>query len=290
MLKTTWKFLVQIFDEWIDDKAPKLAAALSFYTIFSMAPLVLISISVAGLVFGEAAAQGRIVNEIETFVGKEGAILIQRAVMKSNEGGGNIIATIIGLITLFIGASAVFVELQDSLNLIWKVRQKPGRPLKTLLRNRIISFILVIGMGLLLFALLLVSSLIEGLTDLLSKYLSIPGFVFTLTDIFISLSIVVILFSMIYKVLPDVYISWKDVRIGAFVTSILFIIGKYLITIYLGKTSYSSVFGAAGSLALIILWIYYSAQVIFLGAEFTYIYSLRMGSGIHPKENAELIR
>lgn len=289
MTKRIWETIKQIFNAWIDDNSPKLAAALSFYTIFSMAPLLLIAISVASIVFGEDAAQGRIVYEIENFVGREGAILIQRAIANSSQDSTGIIATIIGLVTLLIGASAVFVELQDSLNHIWKVRQKPGRPIKSLIRNRLVSFILVVSMGALLFTSLLVSSILEIVIGFISTYLAIPAIIFRLVDIMVSFTVITLLFATIYKVLPDVYLSWKDVRMGAIVTSLLFILGKYLISLYLGTSSYASVFGAAGSLAIFILWIYYSSQVVFLGAEFTYVYAVKFGSGINPKMNAERI-
>ncbi len=289
IFKNIWEVIKETFSEWSDDQVPKLAASLSFYTVFSITPLLLIAIGVAGLIFGEAAAQGEIVNKIEDFVGKEGAVLVQEALKNSKESSTGILATVIGLVTLLIGASAVFLELQDSLNRIWDVRQKPGSSIKTLIRNRLLSFLLVISMGILLFATLLISALITGFMGFLSNYLAMPGFIFILVDLIVSLVLVTSLFAIVFKFLPDVELDWKDVKIGAFVTALLFVLGKYLISLYLSKSSYGSTFGAAGSLALLLVWIYYSAQIVYLGAEFTFVYAKRYGTGIRPSSYAEKV-
>lgn len=282
-LKMIWSVIKETFSKWSDDKAPKLAASLSFYTIFSIAPLLLLIIAIAGFVFGNDAAQGRIVEQLQSFVGKESAVLIQNAIKKSSNMQSGIIATVIGVVTLLLGASGVFLELQDSLNMIWKVRRKSGKTWVALIKSRLISFSLIIAVGALLMASLIVSTLISALSDFIERYISIPAFVLSLTDFFVSLVIMVVLFSMIYRILPDVKLSWKDVRIGGIITSLLFILGKYLISLYLGRSTVSSTFGAAGSLAIFIIWIYYTAQILFLGAEFTYVYAVRFGSGIIPK-------
>lgn len=288
-LKILWETLVEIIDEWSDDKAPKLAASLSFYTMFSLAPVLLIAIALAGFIYGNDAAEGRIVSEVQSMVGREGAVIIQTALKNTSDTQSGIIATIIGFVTLVIGATVIFIELQDSLNTIWKVRQKSGQPIRLYLRNRMVSFSMVIGFGVLLFLLLLISTAISALSGFVERYLIIPPFLLHLMDIVISFLVVTILFGMIYKILPDVHIAWRDVRIGAIVTSILFILGKYLISLYLAHSTTSSVYGAAGSLALLLIWIYYTAQILFLGAEFTYIYTKKFGSGIHPKSYAEVI-
>ena len=282
-LSLIWNVTKETFSKWSDDKAPKLAASLSFYTIFSIAPLLLLIIAIAGFVFGNDAAQGRIVGELQSFVGKESAVLIQNAIKQSSNIQSGIIATVIGVVTLLLGASGVFLELQDSLNMIWKVRRKPGKAIMAFLKSRLISFALIIAVGALLMASLIVSTLITALSGFIERYISIPAFVLSLTDFIVSLIIMVVLFSMIYRVLPDVKLSWKDVRIGGIITSLLFILGKYLISLYLGRSSVSSTFGAAGSLAIFIVWIYYTAQILFLGAEFTYVYAVRFGSGVIPK-------
>lgn len=284
--KLYWNILVKIIDEWSEDRAPKLGAALAYYTIFSLAPLFVIAIAVAGFLFGAEAAQGRIVAEIQSLVGKEGAVLIQDAIKKSSDSESGVLATIISIVSMLVLSSAAFIELQDSLNMIWKVKPKPGRAIKDFIKNRLLSFAMVIGIGFLLLVSLVVSAGISALNDFIGEYFSIPGFVLQIINIILSLGVVFILFSAIYKVLPDVEITWKDVRIGAIVTTILFVLGKYLIGLYLGTSTVSSTFGAAGSFAIILIWVYYSAQILFLGAEFTYIYATRFGSGITPSKHA----
>lgn len=207
----------------------------------------------------------------------------------SSNSASGIIAAVISIITLFIGATAVFIEVQDSLDIIWKVKPKAEKPLKDFLRIRLTSFALVIGMGFLLLVSLIISAAISALTDIIDRYLHIPGYVFQLTDILLSLFVIFVLFSMIFKLLPDVELSWKDVRVGAMVTTVLFVAGKYLIGLYLGKSSVSSVYGAASSLAIILVWIYYSSQILYLGAEFTYVYVLRFGPGVKPSDYADAV-
>jgi len=284
--KLYWDVLKQIIDEWSEDKAPKLGAALSYYTIFSLAPLLVISIAVAGFLFGKEAAQGRIVYEIESLVGYEGAELIQTAIKNSSQTDAGILATVISLLTIIIAATAVFIELQDSLNTICKIKQKPGRAIKSFLKNRVLSFAMVVAVGFLLLVSLILSAAISALNEYVGEFFSIPVFILQIINIVLSLFVIFALFSMVYKILPDAELSWKDVRIGALVTTILFVIGKYLIGLYLGSSAVSSTFGAAGSLAILLVWIYYSAQILFLGAEFTYVYATRFGSGIHPSEFA----
>lgn len=285
-IKFYWNILVKIFDEWSEDKAPKLGAALAYYTIFSIAPLFVISIAVAGFLFGKEAAEGTIVNEIQSLVGKEGAILIQEAIQKSSDTETGIIATIISLVSMLVLSSAAFIELQDSLNMIWKVKPKPGRAIKDFIKNRLLSFAMVVGIGFLLLVSLVISAGLTALNTFIGDYFAIPPFILQIINIIVSLAVIFVLFSMIYKMLPDVQITWKDVRIGAIVTTLLFVLGKYLIGLYLGTSSVSSTFGAAGSFAIVLIWVYYSAQILFLGAEFTYIYATRFGSGITPSKHA----
>ena len=282
-----WQTLRTIIDEYSNDKVPKLAAALSYFTVFSVAPLLVIAIAVAGAIFGADAAQGRIVQELKGLVGFEGAQLIQTAIKKTNETSGGTIATIISIVTLGIAATAAFIELQDSLNIIWKVKPKPGGAfLKEFIRNRLVSFGLVVGMGFLLLVSLLISAGLSALEEYLGSILSIPPVILQIVNVVISLGVVYILFALLFKILPDVQISWKDVRIGALVTTFLFVAGKYLIGLYLGRGSIGSTYGAAGSLAILLVWVYYSAQILFLGAEFTYVYATMFGSGAKPTEHA----
>jgi membrane protein len=282
-----WKFIEKVFNHWIEDKCPKLGAALSFYTIFSLSPLLVIAVSIAGFIFGEEAARGEIVYQIQDLVGKEGAMIVQTALKNSQYSADGLRALIISAVTLLIGSTVVFVELQDSLNLIWKVKRKPGRSIfKVILgffKDRFQSFAMVVATGFLLLSSLLVSALIAALNRFLTNtFLSLPLYFFDIADILISLSVIFILFMMLFRVLPDVTITWKDVWLGSLVTAALFVLGKFLIGLYLGQSSLSSTYGAAGSLVIFLLWIYYSAQILFLGAEFIKVYVESRGREIKP--------
>ncbi|OGU71630.1 MAG: ribonuclease BN [Ignavibacteria bacterium RBG_16_34_14] len=281
-----WQFIKDVFNKWLDDKAPKLGAALSFYTIFSLAPLLIIVISVAGFIFGPDAARGELVGQIEDLVGREGAEVVQTALKNTNDPKSGIIAIVVSLITLVIGSTAVFVELQESLDIIWRVKPKPGRNIfRGLLADRVQSFALVVATGFLLLVSLLVSTAIAALSNFVNeRLLAVPIYVLDIANLIISFGVIFILFAMIYKVLPDVNLGWKDVWVGAMVTTVLFVLGKYLIGLYIGSSSLGSTYGAAGSLVIFLLWIYYSAQILFLGVEFTYIYTVRYGSGIKPSK------
>lgn len=283
-LKGIWTFTKDVFSKFIDDKCPKLGAALSFYTIFSVAPIIVISISVAALIFGKDAARGELISQIQGLVGYDGAQVIQTALKNAQYSNQGVVTLITGFVALVIGSTVVFVELQDSLNMIWKVKPKPGRNLfKGLIKDRARSFAMVLGTGFLLLVSLVVSALISSINNYFSESLfNIPKFFLDLSNIIISLLITYLLFMMIFKVLPDVHIKWKHVWVGALVTASLFVLGKYLIGLYLGTSSLSSTYGAAGSLVVFLLWVYYSAQILFLGAEFTQVYAIKYGEGIIP--------
>jgi membrane protein len=283
--KKIWEFIKDVFDKWIDDKAPKFGAALSFYTIFSLAPLLVIAISIAGFIFGPAAASGELVDQIKVLIGTEGAQVVQTALKNTNDPESGVIAIVVSFVTLIIGSTIVFVELQESLNIIWRVKPKTERSIiKGLIKDRAQSFALVLTTGFLLLVSLIVSAMLSLLSSFISKsFITIPIYILDIANLLISLGVIYLLFAMIYKILPDVHISWKDVWVGALVTSVLFVLGKYLIGLYLGTSTLSSTYGAAGSLVILLLWIYYSAQILFLGAEFTYIYATRYGSGYKPK-------
>ncbi len=283
-MKRIFNFVKDVFDKWSDDKAPKLGAALSFYTIFSLSPLLVIIISVAGLIFGPEAARGEIVTEISGLIGKEGAELVETALKNSSDTETGIIALVSSFIALVLGSTLIFIDLQESLNMIWKVKPKPGRNfIKVFLKDRFQSFALVIATGFLLLVSLIISAGITALsTFLTNNFLPVPFWVLDVINIVLSFAIMFVLFATIYKVLPDVHITMKDVRIGAVVTTVLFIAGKFLIGYYLGTSTVSSTYGAAGSLVVVLLWVYYSAQILFLGAEFTQVYANRYGSGIIP--------
>ena len=285
-LGAVWDLLKEIFSEWSEDKAARLAAALAYYITFSLAPLLLIVIAIVGLLFGEEAVQGRVVEQIQGLVGPDGAQLVQTMLQSTRQSGSNIAATLIGIVTLLLGATGVFVQLQDALNTIWEVAPKPGRGVLGMVKDRLLSFTMLLGIGFLLLVSLAVSAGLAALSSFLGDLL--PGLfeVAKVLDFVISLGVITLLFAMIYKFLPDVKIRWGDVWVGAAVTSLLFTVGKFLIGLYLGYSSTASVYGAAGSLAVLLIWIYYTAQIVLLGAEFTQVYAKRYSSRIVPDEDA----
>lgn len=275
---------VQSFKDWMADRALRFSAALAYYSIFAMAPLVIIAIAVAGLAFGENAARGQVYQQIEWLLGPKGAAEIQSLIQASSDTQKSLLATILGVVTLLIGASGVFGQLKDALNSIWGVMLKPGGFMASL-KEYLLNFSMVLGVGFLLIISLLLSAVLQAVNTFMTGYFPIPSFVAPLTAA-ISFFVLVLLFALIFKVLPDVKIGWKDVWIGAGVTAVLFTAGKYLISLYLGTSSVASSFGAAGALILILVWTYYSTTIFLLGAEFTKVYASRYGSGIRPARNA----
>ena len=288
-LKTIWKFVRTVIDEWIDDKAPKLGASLSFFTMFSLAPLLLIVISIAGLLFGTDEAMNSIIVQINDLIGKQGAEIVKTALKNSHNTSSGIIAIVLSLVTLVISATAAFIELQDSLNTIWKVKAKSNRNfIEAFLKDRLHSFALVIAVGFLLLVSLIISAVLSAVSSYFSqKFVSIPAVLLEVINNAITLGVIFILFAMIFMILPNVYLKLSDVWSGALVTSFLFVVGKFLIGLYLGTSTLGSTYGAAGSLVVVLLWVYYSAQILFLGAEFTKVYTRDFGSGIRPYSDFE---
>lgn len=284
--KTVWELLKETISDWSQDKASRLAAALAYYTTFSIAPLLVIVIAIVGLVFGREAVQGQIEAQIQGLVGEDSAELIQEMIQGANDRTAGTIATIIGVATLLFGATGVFAQLQDALNTIWEVEPKPGRGLIGIIRTRFTSFTMVLGIGFLLMVSLVVSAGLAVLSEFLQGGLSEMAWLAQIVHFIISFGVITLLFAMIYKLLPDVKIAWSDVWIGAAVTALLFTLGKFLIGLYLGHSGVASSYGAAGALIVILLWVYYSAQILFLGAEFTQVYAKRFGSRIVPAEHA----
>lgn len=285
-LKQIWRLLKETFKEWQDDKASRLAAALSYYTIFSLAPLLIITIAIAGAVFGDDAARGEIVRQIQGLVGKDGAEVIQTALQNAQKPDTRNLASIISIGVLLFGASNVFAQIQDALNTIWEVKPKPGRSLVQVLRKRFLSFAMVGGVGFLLLVSLIVNTGLAAMVNYFSNLL--PGFdwIWQVANFAISFAVITVLFAIIYKFMPDVKIDWSDVWVGSAITSLLFVIGKSLLGLYLGNGSFGSAYGAAGSLIVVLAWINYAAQIIFFGAEFTQVYASKYGSHIVPDENA----
>ncbi len=277
-----WDIANMAFTEWLNDKAPRLGAALAFYTALSLAPLLVVVLAVAGLAYGQQAVRGQLVWQIQDFVGKDGARAIQALISAAHRPASGIIATILGLITLFFGASSAFAELSDALNTIWHVpvarRQSGLASVFDMIKRRTVSFIMVLGVGFLLLVSLFVAAWIAATESFFRDLLPMPGLLLELINFLIGFLVIAFLFAVVYKVLPDVRLKWSDVAIGAAITALLFSIGKFLIGLYLGRSTIASSYGAAGSFLIVLLWVYYSAQVFFLGAEFTKIYTLRFGS------------
>ena len=283
--------LKETFQEWQEDKTPRLAAALAYYTVFSLAPLLIIAIAVAGAVFGEDAAKGEIVGQIQGLVGREGAKVIEDAIEHANkpESGGGI-ASLISIVVLLFGASGVFAELQDALNTVWEVQPKKEKGIGGVMgfvRKRFLSFSMVLGIGFLLMVSLIVSAVLSGLSAYMSHLIPGIDFIWGIINFVVSFGVITLLFALIYKYLPDVKITWNDVLIGAIITALLFTIGKTVLGQYLGSGSFGSAYGAAGSLVIILAWVFYSAQILFFGAEFTQVYARRYGSQIVPDDHAE---
>ncbi|MGH8001772.1 MAG: YihY/virulence factor BrkB family protein [Brasilonema sp.] len=276
----------ETFHEWSKDKASRLAAALSYYTIFSIAPLLIIVIAIAGAVFGEAAAQGAIVGQLKDLVGKDGAGVIQEAIKNASQPKTGTIASIISVVVLLFGATGLFNELQDALNTVWEVQPKPGRVMKNMVRQRVTSFAMVLAIGFLLLVSLVISGVLTALVAYFKNVVPGVGFIWQPVNFLLGFAITTLLFGLIFKVLPDVKITWNDVLIGAALTSLLFSIGRYLLGQYLGNGSFGSAYGAAGSVVVILAWVNYAAQILFFGAEFTQVYARKYGSRIVPDKHA----
>jgi len=285
-LKQIWRLLKETFKEWNEDKASRLAAALSYYTVFSLAPLLIITIAIAGAVFGDDAARGEIVRQIQGLVGKDGAEVIQTALENAQRPDTRNLASIISIGVLLFGASNVFAQIQDALNTIWEVQPKPGRSLVQTLRKRFLSFAMVGGVGFLLLVSLVVNTGLAAMVNYFSNLVPGVDWIWQIANFAISFGVITVLFAIIYKFMPDVKINWSDVWVGSAITSLLFVIGKSLLGLYLGNGSFGSAYGAAGSLVVVLAWINYAAQIIFFGAEFTQVYASKYGSRIVPDENA----
>ena len=286
-LKAAWQLVKLTFVEWWNDNTFELAAALAFYTIFSIAPVLLIAVGVASFFLAPETATNRIVSEMQNLVGPQGAQAVRQVIESSRGFGKGIWAVSVGIIMVIIGATVVFGQLQSALNHIWDVKSKPDRSvIGSLLVDRLRSFSIAICVGFLLLVSLVISAVISALQDYMNNWLPGMPWLWQTANMVTSFVVIAILFAMIYKFLPDVMISWKDVWIGAAVTALLFTGGKYLIGIYLGHTATASAFGAAGSLVVLLFWVYYSSLIVFLGAEFTQVYARRYGSKILPQRHA----
>lgn len=278
--------LKQTYAAWNEDKAPRLGAALAYYTVFSLAPLLIVILGIAGLVFDESQARGELVKQIAATMGKDGADIIKTMLDNANHKGSGFVAAAIGLVTLLLGAGGLFGQLQDALNTIWGVAPRPDLGFMGMVRARFLSFTMVLGTAFLLLVSLALSAFLTALGHFAGGALPLPEWTMNLVNFVFSFGIITLLFAMIYKVLPDAEIQWRDVWVGAAVTAFLFNLGKWGLGIYLAKSAPGSTYGAAGSLVLVLLWVYYAAQILFFGAEFTQVYATRYGSRIEPSPNA----
>jgi membrane protein len=275
--------------EWVDDNAARVAAALAFYTLLSMAPLVVLSISIAGFVLGEDSARDHLVREVGGMVGPQAAGALNAIIESAHQSDSGVISSIIGVIVLLVGASGVFGELQSALDTIWGVKPKPQRGIMGMVRDRLFSFSMVVGVAFVLLVSLVVSAVLSGVGRFMADSLPGGAALWQALNIVVSLGVITVLFAMIFKVVPDVEIRWRDVWVGAFVTAALFTGGKYLLGWYLGNSTVASSYGAAGSVVALVVWVYYSAQILFLGAEFTQVFARTYGVMIQPSHNAMFI-
>jgi membrane protein len=278
-LRAIFSLFKEAVDAWIEDYAPSMGAALSYYTLFSIAPLILIAVGVAGLAFGEQAARGEIFGQLRELMGDQGASAVERLLASADKPEGGLIATAAGIGVLLLGAMTVFGELQNALDRIWRA---PARKKSTgwwnLLHSRLLSFGMILGIAFLLMVSLVVSAALSALGKLWGPAFRDWETAAHFIDVLLSFGMVTVLFAMIYKFIPRVRIPWRDVWVGASVTAVLFAVGKFAIGLYLGKSTVASAFGAAGSLAVMMVWVYYSAQIFLLGAEFTWVYAHAYGS------------
>jgi len=283
-----WALVTEAFDEWQKDNAMRLAASLSFYAVFSLAPLLFIIVAVGTFVVGESAAQAEILANLRRLVGPSNAQVILTVSQRAQEQYSNLRATVVGIVTLLFGATAVFVELREGLNSAWNVMLKPGSHWTiSFIRTRLLAFAMVLAVGLLLLLSLFASAFLSGLRYYLgSTEIAFFSMLLQILNFAISFALITVGFAIIYKILPDARIRWSDVWVGAAITSLLFTLGKSLIGMYVGRSLLGSVYGTAGSLVLILLWVYYSAQVFLFGAEFTQVYARKHGTRIVPTENA----
>jgi membrane protein len=285
--KGLWDIIKKASNGFIDDKLMKLSGALSYYMVFSMGPLLLIIITMCSIFFGRDAVEGKVYAQLQAFVGKDTAIQLQQIIQHAMISGKNTLATIIGVALLIIGASSVFSEMQDSINMIWGLKPKPSSGFKAFIKNRLLSFSIIASLGFLLLVSLSVSALVELFgSHLKNHFPGISVVLIYIINIVFTLGITTFIFAVIFKVLPDADVNWRDVWVGAVATTILFLLGKFLISFYISKINIGSTYGTAGSLIVLLLWVYYSAMIVYYGAEFTKYYAVEFGDPIKPASYA----
>jgi membrane protein len=266
--------------DWQEDRATRLSAALAYYSVFSLAPLLIIAISIAGAFFGEEAARGAIQGQIAGAIGSDAAKGIEEMIEGARQSDAAGVMAVVGVVLLLVAASGVFGQLQDALNTIWEIESKATGGVWGFVKARFLSMTMVLGTGFLLLVSLLLSAGVTAATDALERILPVPGFVWQIVSFLVSLGVVTILFALIFKVLPDANVKWNHVWIGAAMTATLFTVGKFLLALYLGRRDAASTYGAAGALVLVLMWVYYSSLILLFGAEFTQVYARARGDRI----------
>jgi membrane protein len=288
-VRNSWKIIKLTFADFFASNVLKLSGALAFFTVFSLPGLLIIIIWFSDLFYGRDVVEGAVYHQIEGFVGHNAAIEIQQTIHNAMEATGNNFATIVGLIALLIGATSVFGEIQDSINLIWKLKAKPrkGWAWLKLIVNRLLSFSMIITLGFILLVSLLLNGAMDFLLDnLMERFPQLTVIIIYIINLVLTFIIATFIFGAIFKVLPDARVKWRHVKMGAIVTALLFMAGKFLISYYLGHSSMTSAYGAAGSIIVILLWVYYSAMILYFGAAFTHVYAAHTGSRIYPNNYA----
>jgi len=280
-----WSILKETGREFMEDKVLRLSAALAYYALFSIGPLLIIVVALTSLAFGKESVRHAVEQQLQGFVGENATQTIV-SMMGAHKESHSLVATIVGIVALLFGASGVFGQLQDSLNSIWEVKARPGQGIWGFIRNRFLSFTMVLGMGFLLLVSLVLTTILASFTTYLGQAITVPSFLGHLLDLSVSFVVITLLFAMIFKVLPDAEVQWRDVWIGSIATALLFTIGKFFLGLYLGRESTASAYGAAGSVVVILMWVYYSSVILLSGAEFTQVYAKRIGSGIQPGKHA----
>ncbi len=289
--RVSFKGMIEVLKNSIsgfsDDKVTKLSASLAYYTVFSMAPLLIVIISLCGLFLGREAVEGKIYGQLAGFVGSDTAAQLQQIIKNASVTGKSHTAVIIGAVTLLVSATTVFAEIQDSINMIWGLKPKPKRGWLLFIKNRFLSFSVIASLGFLLLVSLAITAIIDGFSARLRAFFpEVTVVIFYIINIVITLGVISTIFAVIFKVLPDAKIKWKDVISGAIATTLLFMLGKFAISFYISKSNVGSTYGTAGSLVVLLLWIYYSSFILYFGAEFTKAYAVKYGSEIHPNDYA----
>ena len=277
--KSWWPILQQTFAAWNLHDAPRLGASLAFYTILSLAPLVILVVALVALVFGYSTAQNQIFNEVRNLIGPEGALAVKTAIEHAQEPSSGLFASALGILTLFFGASGVFLELRSALNTIWEVPPSPTLGLKALIHERFFSFGMVLAIGFLLLVSLVLSAWLAAAGSYFGEFLPVPELALSAVNFLVSFAATAVLFGLIFRFVPDKTIPWRQLWLGALATAFLFTVGNVLIGLYLGKASVGSAYGAAGSLIVVIVWVYYSSQIFFFGAEFTHTLAKHQAKG-----------